>query len=148
MDFFKRHREQPFFFYYPTHLIHNPIVRTPDSKPDTTDPDALYEDNVAYLDKEVGQLVAALERLGLRERTVIVFRRRQWHGQVWAGERDDRRTADQRHESQHARRRQPRAAHRELERHDRGKPRVRDLVDFTDFLPTFAELGGARRRPA
>ncbi len=58
VDFFKQHREQPFFFYYPTHLIHNPIVRTPDSKPGTTDPEVLYEDNVAYLDKELGKVAA------------------------------------------------------------------------------------------
>ena len=32
-----------------------------------------YEDNVAYLDKQVGQLVAELDKLGLREKTLIVF---------------------------------------------------------------------------
>jgi arylsulfatase A len=69
-EFFQKHREQPFFCYYPTHLIHGPILRTPDSKGDGHD---YYEDNVAYLDKQVGQLVAALERLGLREKTVILF---------------------------------------------------------------------------
>jgi arylsulfatase A len=72
-DFFKQHRDQPFFFYYPTHLIHNRIVRTPDSKPDTTDAETLYADMVAYLDQHVGQLAASLESLGLREQTIIVF---------------------------------------------------------------------------
>jgi len=70
VDFFKRHREQPFYFYYPTHLIHGPILRTPDSKSDTNN---LYEDNVAYLDKQIGQLVAELKKLGLLEKTLIVF---------------------------------------------------------------------------
>ena len=73
LDFFQRHRDQPFFFYYPMHLVHTPILRTPDSKAGTTDLGDLYEDNVAYLDKQVGKLVQGLERLGLREKTVIVF---------------------------------------------------------------------------
>ena len=73
IDFFERHRDQPFFFYYPTHLVHNPIVRTPQSPDTSKDQDALYADNVAYLDKQVGELVGALDRLGLRERTIIVF---------------------------------------------------------------------------
>ena len=48
MDFMKRHKDGPFFLYYPTHLVHGPILKTPDSKPDSKD---LYADNVAYLDK-------------------------------------------------------------------------------------------------
>ena len=71
LDFIRRHRDQPFYFYYPTHLIHGPILRTPDSKGEgKTD---YYDDNVAYLDKQVGQLVAELDKLGLREKTLIVF---------------------------------------------------------------------------
>ena len=67
MDFFERHRGEPFYFYYPTHLIRGPILRTPDSKEGAAD---YYEDNVVYLDKQVGKLVEELERLGLREKTV------------------------------------------------------------------------------
>lgn len=64
---------KPFFLYYPSHLVHGPIVRTPDSKPGETDPVALYNDNVAYLDKQVGSLTAEIDRLGLRENTLILF---------------------------------------------------------------------------
>ncbi|MCX8038734.1 MAG: sulfatase-like hydrolase/transferase [Candidatus Sumerlaeia bacterium] len=70
MDFVRRHRQGPFFLYYPTHLIHGPILRTPDSKPDTKD---FYADNIAYLDKMVGQIVAELDKLGIRENTLILF---------------------------------------------------------------------------
>ena len=52
VDFFRRHRDQPFYFYFPTHLVHGPILRTPDSKGDGKAD--YYEDNVAYLDKQVG----------------------------------------------------------------------------------------------
>ena len=50
--------------------IHGPIVRTPDSLTNTVD---FIEDNVVYLDKQVGQIVAELDQLGLREKTLIVF---------------------------------------------------------------------------
>lgn len=76
MDFFRRHREQPFFFYYSSHLTHAPILRTPDSKPggpEGASDEAYFDDNVAYLDKQVGRIVAELERLDLSERTLILF---------------------------------------------------------------------------
>jgi arylsulfatase A len=143
VDFFKQHREGPFFFYYPTHLIHNPIVRTPDSKPGTKDPDALYEDNVAYLDREVGRLVAALDALGLRERTIIVF----------AG---DNGTAKYGHAKGTIGGRQINGMKATMLEGGSRVPLIvnwrgtvaanrvlKDLVDFSDFLPTFAELAGA-----
>lgn len=70
VDFMRLHRDRPFFVYYPTPLIHYRLQRTPDSV--GADPD-LHADNIAYLDKLVGLLVAELESLGLRERTLIVF---------------------------------------------------------------------------
>jgi arylsulfatase A len=79
LDFVRRHGPngaaagKPFFLYYPSHLVHGPILRTPDSKPGETDVAALYNDNVAYLDKQVGSLVGEIDRLGLRENTLILF---------------------------------------------------------------------------
>ena len=70
LEFIARHREKPFFFYYAMHLIHAPILRTPDSAPDSKN---LYAENIAYMDKLVGNLVAELDRLRLRENTLIVF---------------------------------------------------------------------------
>jgi len=143
VDFFQRHRKQPFYFYYPTHLIHNPIVRTPESKAGTQDADALYEDNVAYLDKELGRLVAALERLGLRERTLIVFT-------------GDNGTAKYGYEKGTIGGRQISGMKGSLLEGGSRVPLIaswkgtvaegralKDLVDFSDFLPTFAELAGA-----
>ncbi len=73
LDFLRRHRDQPFFLYYASHLVHDPIVATPDTKPGESRKDVLYDDNVAYLDKQVGELVAELDKLGLREKTLILF---------------------------------------------------------------------------
>src|SRR3974377_1069384 len=67
-----RHKDQPFFVYSPMSHIHGPIVHTPDSKPGA-DPDQLYRDNVEYMDKLVGKLMAELDRLHLREKALVLF---------------------------------------------------------------------------
>lgn len=69
VDFMQRHRDQPFFVYYSAVLAHLPSARTPDSKDDRQ----LIPDMVAYLDKLMGRLVADLERLQLRDKTIILF---------------------------------------------------------------------------
>ena len=72
VDFIRRHKDQPFYLYYPMSHVHGKIMRTPDSAPGSTGIQ-LYQDNVAYMDKLVGKLVAEVERLKLREKTIIVF---------------------------------------------------------------------------
>jgi len=72
VDFLARHQAQPFFVYYPMSHVHGPILRTPDSKPGAAKAD-LYTDNIVYMDKLVGKLVAELDRLHLREKTLILF---------------------------------------------------------------------------
>ncbi len=70
MDFLQQNRSKPFFLYYSMSHVHGDIQPTPDSAPDSQD---LFGDNVLYMDKLVGKLVAALEALKLRENTLIVF---------------------------------------------------------------------------
>jgi arylsulfatase A len=80
-DFISRHQDEPFFLYYPMILTHGPYQPTPDS-PDW-DPKAIGEevninkahfaDMVAYMDKLIGKLLADLDTLGLRERTLLIF---------------------------------------------------------------------------
>lgn len=83
VDFIRRHKAGSFFVYYPTPLIHEPIMRTPDSRrtdkgsPNLKNSDvgegSLYADNIVYLDKLVGKLVAELDALKLRRNTLIIF---------------------------------------------------------------------------
>ena len=77
IDFARRHRDRPFFIYFPMALTHAPYYPTPDMKPT---PEAKFSNrkqhfqaNVEYMDKLVGRIVSALEEMGLRERTVILF---------------------------------------------------------------------------
>lgn len=71
LDFIRRNKEKPFFFYYSMHHVHGPILKTPDTA--KAGPPDLYADNIAYMDKQVGAVVAELEKLGLREKTLVIF---------------------------------------------------------------------------
>jgi len=73
VDFIRRHKDKPFFFYYAMHLVHKPTLRTPDTAQGTKDINRLYDDNIRYMDKQLGAMVAELERLGLRQNTLVVF---------------------------------------------------------------------------
>jgi len=139
-DFLRRHRDQPFFLYYASHLVHGPILRTPDSQAGG-EAGGYYADNVAYLDKQVGLLVEELDRLKLREKTLILFTAdngtagrsgtiggREIHGakgSMWEGGA-----------------RVPLIANWQGVT-PQGKV-VKDLVDFSDFYATLAEVAGAK----
>ena len=139
LSFIQRHKQQPFFIYYPTPLIHGPILRTPDSK----QPDAKgshYADNVAYLDKLIGRIVADLETLKLREKTLIVFAGD--NGSVPVGTVNGRPVDGKKNTMLEGGSRVPLIANWPA-----GVPSgvvLKDLVDFSDLLPTFTELAGVK----
>jgi arylsulfatase A-like enzyme len=142
LDFIRRHRDQPFYFCYPTHLIHGPILRTPDSKGEgKTD---YYDDNVAYLDKQVGQLVAELDKLGLREKTLIVFTGDNGTARFGADRSiiNGRKINGIKGTMLEGGSRVPLIASWKGTM-PAGKV-LNDLVDFSDFHATFAELAGAK----
>ena len=72
VDFITRNKDKPFYLYYPMSHIHGDILPTPDSKEGASAKE-LYADNIVYHDKLVGQLIAELEKLKLREKTLIVY---------------------------------------------------------------------------
>ena len=73
INFIEQHKDQPFYIHYAMSHVHAEILPTPDTAPGTKDQFKLYQDNVAYLDKLVGQLLAELDKLKLRDNTLIVF---------------------------------------------------------------------------
>ncbi len=79
-DFFERHRDVPFFLYFPMTLTHDPFQPVPgDSLYDSfevmdrfNDP-VYFADYVSYMDGLMGRLVDKLEELGLAEHTLFIF---------------------------------------------------------------------------
>jgi arylsulfatase A len=79
LDFMGANREKPMFVYYPMALPHWPMNPTPDSVA-WKDPSRRLEaseehfpDMVEYMDKIIGRLVVGVEKLGLRDDTLIIF---------------------------------------------------------------------------
>lgn len=87
-DFIEANKDKPFLAYYPMLLTHCPFDATPDS--DDWDPKSPgsnsykgpggydlqkkhFRDMVQYTDKLVGKIVAKLEDLGIRENTLVIF---------------------------------------------------------------------------
>ncbi|MDG2166322.1 MAG: sulfatase [Opitutales bacterium] len=72
IDFIERKKDQPFFVYLPHAMPHKPLAVSDDFyTPDT--PGNLYEDVIAELDHCVGQVLDALDRLNLAEKTLVIF---------------------------------------------------------------------------
>ena len=70
--FMKQHRDEPMCMYYPLALPHTPFVATPD-EPDVSGRLDQHKAMVRYADKLVGRVVGALDDLGIRERTIVIF---------------------------------------------------------------------------
>jgi arylsulfatase A len=77
IEFIGKNRSKPFFAYYPMLLVHSPFLETPDSKLNAnrliSKSLTNFRDMTAYADKCVGRIVDALEKYGLRDRTVIIY---------------------------------------------------------------------------
>ncbi len=148
VDFLRRHAPKastsakPFYLYYASHLVHGPILRTPDSKPDEKDPTTLYNDNVAYLDKQVGALVAEIDKLGLRENTLIVFSADNGTVNQPTSTIGGRTISGQKGTMLEGGARVPLIANWKGVAPAGGV--LKDLVDFSDVLPTFVEVAGAK----
>lgn len=144
VDFITRHKDRPFYVHYAMSHVHGKIMRTPDTPEGGHD---FYADNIAYMDKLVGKLVAELDRLGLRERTLIIFTGDNGTAPGPA----DRSTVEGRSISGRKGTMWEGGSRVPLIANWKGTTpagRVsQDLIDFSDFFPTFAELAGAKLPP-
>ncbi len=147
VDFIRRNREQPFLAYVPMALTHTPFVKTPLNR-DTLEVDpktpeakrALFAGMVDYTDHVVGRIIDGLDELGLREDTIVIFTTdngspgvscRAWGRDVRGGK--SRITES--------------GIHVPLIANCPGRIpaglTTDALVDFSDILPTFAEVAQA-----
>ncbi len=131
--------DRPFFVYYPMILTHGPLTTTP-HRPQAARSEQ-HKAMVEYMDHLVGRLVTALDDSGLRDNTIV----------VWTTDNGTSRGISNRMNGRLVRG----AKGRTLE-NGTCEPFVVNcpglvpqgvttdaLTDFTDLLPTFAELAGA-----
>ncbi|MFO7973901.1 MAG: sulfatase-like hydrolase/transferase, partial [Candidatus Hydrogenedentota bacterium] len=146
VDFVKRHRDEPFFAYFPMCLVHNPFEPTPDSPEWDTergkDRNRYFSDMVTYMDKIVGRIVHTLEELGLRDNTLVIFT-----GDNGTNRRISSKMRDGSVIEGAKGRPIETGTHVPLVANWPGTiPEglvCDDLVDFADFFPTFADVSGA-----
>ena len=147
LDFIARHRDRPFFLYYPMVLVHTPISPVPGTPAyatadQRTDEPKNYPAMVQRMDENVGAIVAKLEALGIRERTIVMFTGDNGTKKAFTMEMKDGRIVPGGKGST-----SDRGVHVPLIVCQPGTvpTGVNDtLVDFTDFLPTVAEIAGVK----
>ncbi len=150
IDFITRHKDRPFFLYYPMILTHAPFPPTPDSanynphvrNENQGSKNENFADMVFYMDKLVGRLVSKLDELGIRDNTLIIFLgdngtaralTSRWKGQDYPGGKGLTNA---------------RGMHVPLIANWPGHVPAEkvndDLIDSTDFFPTVCEVAGVK----
>ncbi len=131
IDFAEEHQDQPMLLYYPMCLTHRPLVTTPDA-PDASGKVERFKAMVRYMDKLVG--------LGLTRETLFIFTTDNGTTGGITGTRNGREIRGAKADM-----REPGVAMPFIVRGPGLVPqgKVTDaLTDFTDILPTFADLAG------
>lgn len=72
IDFMKKNKNKPMFLYYALCLTHIPFTSTP-AEPNVTEKYDCHKAMVRYMDFTVGKMVKALDELGLRKNTIIIY---------------------------------------------------------------------------
>lgn len=75
-EFMERNREKPFFLYFAANVPHYPYQGDPkwlEHYKNSSYPRNLYAAFLSTLDEKIGHLLARVDSLGLRERTIIIF---------------------------------------------------------------------------
>lgn len=77
INFARRHKDGPFFIYYPMALTHAPYYSMPPSNPNEKEKfrhsKDKFKENVEYMDTLVGRIIDALDDMGIREDTIVIF---------------------------------------------------------------------------
>ena len=140
IDFLRKNKEYPMFIYYPMVLTHGPFIKTPDNKNEEGDNQENYKAMVRYTDKLTGRLVAALEEIGIRENTIIIWTTDNGSPMVMTGKLNGREIAGGKMKTTESGICEP-----FIISYPPGVPpgiSSDALIDFSDLLPTFAEIAG------
>ncbi len=150
VKFIHKNKDRPFFAYYPMILPHWPFGPTPDSPKYDPSNKALWKNKntgdfagmVAYVDKLVGKVDQALEEAGVRQNTLLIFTADNgtynkvvspFQGRDYRGGKGSTTNA---------------GTHVAMIASWPGTIAPgqvsQDLIDFSDILPTLAELGNAK----
>lgn len=71
VDFITKNKEKPFFLYLPHNAVHFPIY--PGKKWAGKSPHGIFSDWVEEVDWSVGQVLDTVRKLGLADRTLVIF---------------------------------------------------------------------------
>ncbi|MFO7724383.1 MAG: sulfatase-like hydrolase/transferase [Oceanipulchritudo sp.] len=149
LNFMEKNRNQPFLLFYSMILPHKPHEPTPDSADwDPASPGSssyhgdprYFDDMAAYMDKMVGKIETALDDLGLRENTLILFTGDNGTDQPVVSKFKGRPVAGGKGRTTDAGTRVPFIANWPG-RISAGSTSD-DLLDFSDFFPSFCDLAG------
>jgi len=141
ISFMTEHKDQPMMLYFPMALTHGPLTTTP-AEPDVEKPLEKHKAMVRYADLLVGRLCKALDELRIRDRTIIIFTTDNGSSGGLTGMLNGRKIRGGK-----ARKTENGVCAPFIVNCPGLVPQglVTDaLTDFTDLLPTFAELGGAK----
>jgi arylsulfatase A-like enzyme len=140
IDFMKKNKNHPMMIYYPMCLPHGPLTTTP-AEPYVTDKIDKHKAMVRYTDFVLKKLVSALEDLKIRDNTIIFWTTDNGTSGNIIGHIDGRAV---------------RGGKTYLTENGVNEPfivnypgkvvsgvKTNTLIDFSDLLPTIADLGGA-----
>ncbi|WP_419189532.1 sulfatase-like hydrolase/transferase [Stieleria marina] len=149
VNFIDENKDKPFLLYYPMILTHCPFEPTPDSADwDPASPgsktykgDAKYfGDMVSYMDKIIGRILTQLDQSGVRENTLVIFTGDNGTDVPVVSMMGDVEVAGAKGKTTDG------GNHVPLIIQWKGKTVVgkvcKDIVDFSDFLPTMCEAAG------
>ena len=145
-DFLRRNRDRPFLLYLPMMLTHGQsystaVVPTPLDRSTDRSEQEMFTGMLRYADKLIGDLVAELDRLGLRENTVVFVASDNGTEKRFTARRSGRKVQGDLYSLSEAGGNVVLLANSpKLIPGGRTLP----LTDFTDIYPTVCELAGVR----
>lgn len=146
LHYIEKNKENPFFIYYPMVLCHVPQSPTPEDtafagwNPNLNITDTqFFPSMVKYMDGKVGLIINKVKELGLEDNTIIIFSGDNGTSRKIFSDFDDSTILGGKTQTTEI------GTHVPLMVYWKGKITPGsindDLIDFTDFFPTLADLG-------